>query len=228
MRRYSSIVSFLAAVLATSSPAAAQTYVAGSLVGDIARFSHVDVPGVDDGSGEAIGFAVRLGTHITPIFGVEIEFARPSVIESSQGTQVLPAIQEALVIRLPDLVFPPISYDLRTETRNTTVAASVWARQELTGRVAMVYSGGIALVRSEQASWLEFVPVTSPFSIPREPTSFAYSSVFEATTYSMQPQVGAEARIGLTERVQLMTGVRLYGLEGGWLLRPSVGLGWTL
>jgi hypothetical protein len=38
--------------------------------------------------------------------------------------------------------------------------------------------------------------------------------------------VGFEACIGLTEHVNLVPGVRLHGLENGWLLRPAVGLEW--
>jgi hypothetical protein len=48
-----------------------------------------------------------------------------------------------------------------------------------------------------------------------------------ATTYDVGPLVGVEGAIGLTEHVQLTPGIRLHGIEGGWLLRPSVGLGWT-
>jgi hypothetical protein len=36
-----------------------------------------------------------------------------------------------------------------------------------------------------------------------------------------------EARVGLTENLERAPGVRLIGLENGWLVRPAVGLGWT-
>ena len=224
------------ALLLASSPAAAQTYVSASLVGDITRFSHVDVAGVEDRGGEAIGFGLRLGTSITDVFGVEIEFVRPSIIESSIDSEILPAFDTPVIglpsvpLLLPDLIFPPIRYQLRTETRNSTVATSVWARQTLTARVSLVYSGGVALVRSHQVSSFEYVPgggspFPIPFPMPRVPVSFSVADV--AVAYSLQPQVGVEGRIGMAEHVQLLPALRMNGLQGGWSLRPSVGLGWT-
>jgi hypothetical protein len=46
-------------------------------------------------------------------------------------------------------------------------------------------------------------------------------------SYRAGPVAGVEARIWLTDQVQLVPGVRLHGLDGGWLVRSSVGLGWT-
>jgi hypothetical protein len=227
MRRSTLIV---AAMLAVSAPASAQTYVAASLVGDITRFSHADVPGFDGGGGEAIGFGLRLGTSITDLFGVEVEFVRPSVIESSLDSEILPALEDLVVLPgvpvFPD-VFPPIRYQLRTEARYTTVTTSVWAKQTLTARFSLAYSGGVALVRAHQESSFDYVPGGEPGlpPIPRVPVSFRVSD--ESVSYSLQPQVGVEARIGMSEHVQLLPGLRLYGLEGGWVLRPAVGLGWT-
>jgi hypothetical protein len=224
------VIIFLA-VLGLSSPAVAQTLVSASLVGDIARFSHVDLPGFDDRSGEAIGFGLRVGTPIGEAWGVELEFVRPSLISSSVDTEVVPTYPEDLISSIPglplfpDIFFPPIRYEVHTETRNTTVAASVWAKQELTGRFSLVYSGGMAMVRSHQASGFDFAPVGGVIGVPRVPVSFGL--VQEAVSYSVRPVAGVEARIGMTEHLQLMPGVRLLGLESGWLLRPAVGLGWT-
>jgi hypothetical protein len=221
----------LAALLAASSPAAAQTYVSASLVGDIARFSHVDLPGFDDRSGEAVGFGLRVGTPIGAAWGVELEFVRPSLISSSAEAEVIPAYPQDPIYSIPglplfpEIFFPPIRYEVHTETRNTTVAASVWAKQELTGRFSLVYSGGMAMVRSHQSTGFDYVPGVGVIGVPRIPGSFG--GVQEAVNYSVRPVAGVEARIGMTEHLQLMPGVRLFGLESGWLLRPAVGLGWT-
>lgn len=51
-----------------------------------------------------------------------------------------------------------------------------------------------------------------------------------ATTYSVGPVVGVEARLGLTDHVMLVPGMRLQTVGGtaasAWLFRASVGLGW--
>jgi hypothetical protein len=52
-------------------------------------------------------------------------------------------------------------------------------------------------------------------------------AVTNATTYDVGPFAGMEGRIGLTEHTHLVAGVRLHGISGGWLFRPSVGLGWN-
>jgi hypothetical protein len=222
-------------LLVPSSPALGQTYVSGSLVGDIARFSHTDIFGVDgrNGGGEAVGFGLRVGTHVGTAWGVELEFVRPSVIESAIGAEILPALPGVIFPDLPLFpgLFPPVRNAVRTETRNTTVGATIWAKQQLSGRLSLVYSGGVAMVRSEQTSSLDISPFAGSIGLlpvlPSLPTGLSLLPVYEAVSYSLQPVVGGEARIGLTERVQLVPGVRLYGLEGGWVLRPSVGVGWT-
>ena len=219
----------LAAILLAASPAAAQTYVSASLVGDVTRFSHVDLPGLDDRGGEAIGFGLRLGTSITEILGVEVEFVRPSTIESTIASEILPASYSpvfafpGITPLLPELIFPPIRYQLRTETRNTTVATSVWAKQTLTGGFSLVYSAGLALVRSHRATSFAY---EAGGGLPL-PVPVSYAIVDDAVAYSMQPQVGVEGRIGMGEHVQLVPALRMNGLEDGWSLRPSAGLAWT-
>jgi len=50
--------------------------------------------------------------------------------------------------------------------------------------------------------------------------------ILNSVVYSARPMAGFEARIGLTDHVQLVPGVRMHGIQGGWLIRPSVGLSW--
>jgi hypothetical protein len=48
----------------------------------------------------------------------------------------------------------------------------------------------------------------------------------ESVIYGVRPMVGLESRIGLTEHVDLVPGLRLHAGENVWLVRPAVGLNW--
>jgi hypothetical protein len=89
----------LATLIFVATPVAASAqgpYVAASVFGDIVRTSHTESSFDNDtGSGEAIGFAVKVGTPVGSTWGVELEFARPSVIRSAADL-VYPAIPAAL------------------------------------------------------------------------------------------------------------------------------------
>ena len=39
--------------------------------------------------------------------------------------------------------------------------------------------------------------------------------------------VGVEGRIRMGGKVDLVPGLRLHGAQGGWLIRPAVGLSWN-
>jgi hypothetical protein len=223
-------------VFASAHSAAAQgAYVSALLTGDIVRLDHVEGTGRDEsGGGEAIGFALRVGTEIGTKWGVELEFARPSEIENEISPGIVPLAtglpQGGTVsaglgganIGFPDsIVFPTFSYVLRTKQRNTTLSPAIWVRQELSPKVSLVYIGGAGFrrVTSEMSVRLE------PSPLPGIPIAFP-TTVTNSTEYDIGPFAGVEGRIGLTDHVQLVTGVRLHGFNGGWLLRPSVGLGW--
>jgi hypothetical protein len=228
------IIMGMLAVATLPAPVFAQgTYVSASLTGDILRFSRSDTSGGPDlsESGEAIGFALRVGTPLGSRWGVEAEFVRPSEIETEGGANVLP-LREPLTFTNSNVPagtvfpgfpgaevvrFPPISYHVRTTYRHTTLSAAVWARQELS-RVTLAYAGGIGFHRAEREIELTYDLGISRFDIP---------IVTETTTYGAHPFAGIDAHIGMTEHLELVTGVRLHGLEGGWLVRPSVGLGWN-
>jgi len=226
---FAAVVCLLSA--ATAAPVFAQgPYVSASLVGDVARVSHVE--GLDDasGSGEALGFALRLGTEVGSKWGVEAEYARPSEIESTRTPDFLPLgeVRQRLGALIGagggfpgfDPSFPVFQYEVRTRQRNTTLSASVWVRQELTPKVSLAYLGGVSFQRTSQ----EF---EIAFETPRRPMPAIYPLSTETVTYRAGPLAGVEARIGLTEQMQLVPGVRLHGLDGGWLLRSSVGLAWV-
>jgi hypothetical protein len=234
----------LLAALAIATPAVAQgTYVSASLVGDIARFSHVKTDGGTDfsGGGEAIGFALRLGTPIGSNWGVEAEFARPSEITQEGQPGYIPLVTSAFSWSSstivpgagPTVVSPidtfPFGYNVKTSQRLTTFSTSAWVRQTFTDRVALVYLGGLGFLRTTQRSEVTFTfpPRLTPSLPGVAPTILPPQSISEFVDYGVRPLVGVDARIGLTEHVELVPSLRLTGLQSGWLIRPSVGLGWT-
>ncbi|HKE83343.1 MAG TPA: hypothetical protein VKB50_06300 [Vicinamibacterales bacterium] len=206
-------------------------YVSAFLTGDVVRLDNVEGTGRGESrNGEAIGFALRLGTELSPKWGVELEFARPAEIETvdSPGIVPLPAGPPVVVspggggITIPDSsVLPIFSYGLRTRQRNTTLSPALWVRQELSTRVSLVYAAGAAFRRQTSELTIEVQPTPilgAPIVFP--PT------VTKTTVYDVGAFAGIESRIGLTQNVQLVPGIRLLGISNGWLLRPSVGMGW--
>src|SRR4030095_2427925 len=227
----SALALLMIAGLAT--PAGAQGYVAASVLGDIARFNEYDSGSGDtSGNGEAVGFALRLGSALGSRWGVELEFARPSEIETEFSPLYIPLLTTTVTTgSVPPSVGSPLVpevillYWIRTEARrrNTTLSTSVWIGQPVTKRFALKYLAGIAFGRTSQDIDIVYEPIPRLAPVITVPTRASTS----ATTYDVGPLVGVEGEIGLTEHVQLIPGFRLHGVEGGWLLRPSVGLGWT-
>ena len=86
----------------------------------------------------------------------------------------------------------------------------------------MVYTGGISFMRTESTFGINYAVVRAIPGLILPPTQR-----ITFINYGVRPVVGAEARISLTEHVELIPGVRLTGLENGWLIRPAVGLGWS-
>jgi len=212
-----------------ASTAAQTSYIGASLTGDIVRMTHTESGSFTDntGSGEAIGFALRVGTPIGANWGVELEFARPSVVKS-QGEAVYPLFgapvgegqpQDVLdLVALAPVVYPPIfpvPLHYETRDRHTTVSTTLWALQNLSQRVALVYLGGIAFNRFEREYGYTF-------NFAPESTSFSRTIM-----YSARPVVGFESWIGLTEHVTLIPSLRLHGIEEGWLMRTGVGIAWS-
>jgi hypothetical protein len=213
--------------LGCAAPAGAQgTYVGAALTADIVRFSHSETRGTNEQrGGEAIGFALRVGTPLGSIWGVEAEFVYPSSIENESSPDVFPLFPLPTVgpigTSIESVIYPPISYQVRTAWRTSTLSTGVWARQGISERVALVYSGGAAFIRTR--SDFEFI-----YTPPRQLGFIALPSTsIETVHYSVRPFVGIGARIGMTEHLELVPAVRLQGLDGGMLVRPSIGLAWA-
>jgi hypothetical protein len=235
MRRTSAIAALLlCGVLAP--PAFAQgAYVGAFLVGAIVRLDQYDSRAEDSGNGESLGFALRLGSPIGTKWGVELEFVRPGEITSNRVPHIFTAIYEVAPIQvipgLPNqgvnvyepVIFPPISYEFRSTQRRSTLSTSLWVRQEISSRVSMVYLGGVAFGRTSDE-----IQIT--YTIPRQtivPLSPIPPLTNESISYDVQPMVGVEGRIRMGGNVDLVPGLRLHGAQGGWLIRPAVGLSWN-
>jgi len=217
--------------------AAQSAYVSGALVGDVLLSTHSETSlgGDIPSGGEAIGFALRVGTRLGSRWGVELEFTRAGEIEttfdgpiplaSRDGTTVswTSTVPGALPnIDLLALLQRPVSYSLRTSQRHSTLSPTVWMNQELSRRVSLVYLAGMGFQRSTYESESRFDILLPPgISIP----SIMPAST-KTVTYGVRPLAGIEARIALTEHADLVPGLRLHGLDNGWLLRPAVGLSW--
>jgi hypothetical protein len=246
MRRLAFLV--LAVAMLGSREASAQTtYVSASVFGDIMRSSHVDVAGVGEnsGGGEALGFALRIGTPLGTSWGVEAEFAYPTEIDNETGLVPVPLLgSNAGVVTSSITSTPSLSYDflsfptrlpssIHATQRNTSLTTGLWFQQQLSSRFALVYLGGMTFHRTTNEVDITYDRIFPALpSIPGIPSLPSISLVIpplhtEAVTYSVRPMAGIESRIEMTEHVQLVPGLRLHPTDNAWLIRPSIGLSWA-
>lgn len=233
IRRTAAAIAFVFAT-AVAAPVFAQgSYVGAFLVGDIVRLDQYDSTVRDSGNGEAFGFGLRLGTPVGTKWGVELEFVRPGEITSEQTPQILPASIDLSFTVLPNvpslpnvggydpLTFPSYSYTFRTTQRRTTLSTSLWVRQEITPRFSLIYLGGVAFGRTNNEIEISYLPVRI-LPIPRiAPT------VNESINYTVGPMVGVEGRIRMGGQVDFVPSLRMHGIDGGWMVRPALGLNWN-
>ncbi len=212
-------------------PALAQSpYVAGAIGADVSRSSHADsslYPSPSNGA-EALSGALRVGTSINHLWGVELEYVRSG--RSSEETlnfnplaqagstsvnlaQLLPGVAQSIPIPFP------FEYRSEIRRRHTSMNAVVWGRQPVGGAVDLVYLAGIAFTRERSDVTQNIIPALRTI-VPPTPIRSTF------TEYATRPMVGMEARIGLTSRLRLVPGLRVQGLGDGWLVRPNVALGW--
>jgi hypothetical protein len=227
IRRATAAAAFLCAAT-IAAPAFAQGYIGAFLVADVVRLDQYDSRTGDSGSGEALGFALRLGAEVGRRWGIELEFVRPGEITTDQMPEVYPlatVTAERVVPTLPgvsvpeSLIFPSYSYRFRSTQRRTTLSTALWVRQEISRRFSLAYLGGVGFGRTEQEVEIDYLPIRPTIvPIPR--------SAIESIQYSVGPMVGVEGRIRMASQVDLLPGLRMHGIDGGWLIRPSLGLAW--
>lgn len=215
----------LLVLVGVCSPAAAlaqPAYVGASLVGDVSRFTTVEIDPATfseglTGGGETLGFGLVVGTALGDRWGVELEFVRPGVVDRSATQRIGPLPANVPVI----FPIPIIEYEVRFEERHTTLTTAAWFRQPIGDRADLCYLGGIAFVRTSQEQGIFFEPRVAVLPIPSTQT---------ITEHTVGPMVGVEGRIRLTDQLVLAPGVRLLAItvagRDGWLIRPGVGLQW--
>jgi hypothetical protein len=234
-------VAVVAVCLSWASSGWAQSvYVGGAIGAEMVKTSSTESGGAtyDSGSGEALAGAIRVGTFITPRFGVELEHFRPGEIETELGGAIYLAglgspsavswssIGEGRPVGgISDLSFPSI-IGQTTRVRTSTTSALLTVRQPLGRRVGLVYLGGVGFSRVVRQIDYGF----GGFILPLAP-SIQRSYSTRMTQYAAGPVVGAEVRAGMTEHAQVVAGLRMHTLGqsvvDGWMIRPSIGLSWT-
>jgi hypothetical protein len=211
---------------------AQSVYVGGAVAAEVVRTSSTKSGGTtyDSGSGEAFAGAIRVGTFLTPRFGLELEYFRPAEIENDADGPIYLASGTYSGLSPfdpsvpPNLTFPSI-IGQSSSVRVSTTSALLALRQPLGGRVELVYLGGVGFSRVVREIEYGFGGIVLPVapSIQR-----SYST--RTTQYAAGPVVGVEMRAGMTEHAQLVAGLRIHTLGqtvvDGWMIRPSVGLAW--
>ena len=213
--------------LLAASPALAQsTYAGASVLGEVTRVGGTETSGLTDfprGDGEALGFALRVGTSLGDRWGVELEFVRPSAIEDEAQPRVTP-----LPIPIPRFDFrPTLQYDVRLRQRITSLATVAWLRQYVAQKVDMVYLAGAAFHHVAQETRVEFDPRLVFPVIPALGLGFVVIPSTNTVSYRVGPVVGLEAHIALTEHLTFVPGARLYGMSGGLIVRAGAGAAWS-
>lgn len=216
----------IVAVLVAAPVYAQSPYVAGIVGAEVVRTSSSG--GRNNGNGEALAGAVRVGTFLTPRIGVEVEMHLPARIESTE-LGIYPALEGSLQPGtalaylfdvLPSSVRVP---QTRTEVRAVTTSALLFASQKVSSRLDLVYLGGVGFTRvSRRFSFdgpmalAELIPIRLDL---------------ENVQYGAGPVVGIEARMAFSAHARVVGGIRLHApsqaLLDGWLIRPGVGVSWS-
>jgi hypothetical protein len=232
--RVTGVVVAVASLLLAGGAWAQSVYIGGAIGAEVVRTSSTKSGGTtyDSGNGEALGGAIRVGTFLTPRFGVELEHFRPGEIESDAGGPIYLAENPALAYSFTDGLFSDLTFPSRPSilsqtmrVRTSTTSALLTARQSVGRRVDLVYLGGVGFSRVVREIDYGF----GGFILPVAPT--IQRSYFTRTTqYAAGPVVGVEMRADMTEHAQVVAGLRMHTLGpsavDGWMIRPSVGLAW--
>jgi hypothetical protein len=215
-----------AIVLAMASTTFAQSpYVAASGGMDLSRFSGVDTPGLGQvrAGGEVASISVRAGTSVGANWGVELGFIRAGALETETSFGYpIPLAAGGLSL---SSIFPIIESTTRTERRDSSLETAAWVAQSIGTSVDLVYLGGVSFNRTSEEVRYEIGRRVTGLILP-------IPNTIRSTTYGVAPLVGFDARIGLTDHVRLVPGIRLQGIGGGnaaasgWIVRPAVGLMW--
>ncbi len=207
-----------------AAPARAQTYVGAAIGADVARSFESSTAGVGsaNGNGEVINWGLRAGTSLGSVFGVEVEFVRPGELDIDNPPFIAVPLAASFAALAPGVTIFPTP-QIQTRQRATSWNTAAWVRKPLTSSADLVFLAGLAFSRI-----VEKIDYSFP-SLPAGVRPVLAST--RSVAYDVGPMVGVEARVRLTEHVQLTPGLRLQSLDSdltdGLLLRPSVALGWS-
>jgi len=208
-------------------------YVAGAVGADISLASHQNSNGLlplATGGGEALSGAARLGVLLDR-WGIELEVSRAAEVRESSRPGINPLTT----------VFPFV-LEINSRRRVTTVSTTASIRQPVSDNVALAYLAGVVFHRTDmrvEYGGVGGLPAASGFSVtgsfsfpsrldPISPVGLILpSSRFESVQYGAGPLVGFEAHIGYGEHFLIVPSIRMHSLPRSWLVRPSVGAGWS-
>ena len=218
----------VASLLAASSAWAQGVYVGGAVGAEAVRTSTTESGGItyDNGSGDAFAGAIRVGTFLTDHVGLEREN------ETDGGGPIYLTDVGSLDFTFTDRGFTgsgltsvPSIISQSVRVRTSTISALLTARQSLSGRVDLVYLGGVGFSRVVHEIEYGFPRGILPVA-PDIQRSFSSRT----TQYAVGPVAGIEVRAGMTDHAQVVAGLRLHALGqavlDGWMIRPSIGLAW--
>jgi opacity protein-like surface antigen len=231
--RVATTVSMAAGVMALlAGPVAAQSagergYVAGAVFLDAHRVSGPDddvsiLYGGGVGSGETVGGAVRAGLALGERWGVEAEVAMPATLEEDLRYDILlpylTSLGNGSSVFLGQTSLPLTQ---RIERQAITTSALLWFRRPMGDRVSLMVLGGVGFTRLKEGRAL-VLPFAN--SLP------ALVAPARIVSYDVGPVVGVEVPVRLTDRLDVVGGVRLHAFDtdvsSGWLVRPSAGVRW--
>jgi hypothetical protein len=204
---------------------AQSAYVAGTVGADVSRLGRTEsnISPAFSRDSEVVSWSLRLGTAVGQNWGVEMEFVR-SAKSKSEFPVGVPIVFSGVPLptttALPNIP-TPVAFQSDTRTWHTDFDGAAWARQAVSGSVDLVYLGGVAFSRQRIEITQTFPTVFRVFA----PGGGSFTTT--AISYSTHPLVGVEARIRMTSHMRLLPGIRVQGVEGGWLMRPYAGLGWS-
>lgn len=218
-------LAFLLIVSFASAAQAQSTFVSGAVVGEIARFSFVEaddsVVGLIDTKvdGESVGFSVAVERALGERLGVTLEFVRPGEMSGEDAFEL--PISIAI---FPPL--PPVEVTRTFEHKRMAWNTLGWYAQPLGDRLELAFMGGVSFLRTE---FTQSQRVTVPALALIDPHLIGGLVPSTTTTeYSVEPIVGMDVRIRLTDALSVVPGIRLQsapaGGRPGWLVRPSAAL----
>ncbi|MCC7125689.1 MAG: outer membrane beta-barrel protein [Acidobacteria bacterium] len=197
--------------------AAQRPYVGASLTGNTLRWSGVsgDMPG----NGTSLGAGFRVGTAIGDRWGLDAEVVVPGWIESNYSYEsTVGSFTGSLIGGGPAVLILQSNYVQKS--RQNTLAASLWVRQRPFERVDLVYSAGLAFLRSDQRT--SYTPPQFPgLPLPVEGFEREYSS------YSAGGAMGLDVPVHVTNHLRVVPAMRLMIFGTALVARPSIGLSWN-